>query len=240
MAKSVTSIRFGEIGNAPVVWTTGSAYILRAGHKRWTRLKDAERGKIIHLKPAIFIRRYGWAAEALPTPLRGYIKPLRVSEQLVGFTRTTQTGTFGSGQGTAARASVASLQARRAHLERLSGIFDLGSHTYSGGPGFSWRCSYRIERLNPAGTLWDLLATDEETGEYQSMGAHSLEAAQEYFDGVGFDISRSDWEAMGATFPIDPEDETCAICHRSMSEWIDERGCHCCAEDPDQKTTKNG
>jgi hypothetical protein len=55
-------------------------------------------------------------------------------------------------------------------------------------------------RLNDDGTLWDLLGTDEETGEFQSMGSHSLEAAQDYFDSVGFSISQEEWEAMGAQF----------------------------------------
>lgn len=232
-------IQFGHLGSNPVIITPDEAYVHRDGHKRWSQLKDAERSKITHLKPASFIRRYGCAAEALPTSLRGYIKPLRVNGHLVGFTRTAQTGIFAGGQGKAVKAQVASLQVRRAHLARQEAIFDLGRHTYSGGPGFSWTCDYRIERLNEEGTLWDIMATDEETGEYQSMGSHSLDAAQEYFEGVGFDISRSEWEAMGATFPIDPEDDTCAICHRSMSEWIDERGYHCCEEDPDQKTTRN-
>jgi hypothetical protein len=122
------------------------------------------------------------------------------------------------------------MQAHRDRLKRQEAIFDLGRHTYSGAPGFSWTCDYRIERLNDDGTLWDILATDEETGEYQSMGSHSLEAAQEYFDSVSFDISRDKWEAMGAIFPQDPEASLCAICHQLFSETCSTRGRHECIE----------
>jgi hypothetical protein len=98
------------------------------------------------------------------------------------------------------------VQDYRDRIEREKGIFELGSNTNSGGPGSSWSCDYRIERLNEDGTLWDILATDEETGEYPSMGSYSLEDAQEYFNGVYFDISRDQWEAMGATFPVEEDD----------------------------------
>jgi hypothetical protein len=39
------------------------------------------------------------------------------------------------------------------------------------------------------------------------MGSHSLDAAQEYFDGVGFHISQEEWAAMGATFQAAPIDD---------------------------------
>jgi hypothetical protein len=92
-------------------------------------------------------------------------------------------------------------QVKKAQKERENGIFHLGRHTYSVGPGYSWSCEYKIERLNPEGTLWEIYATDEETDEYQSMGGHSLAEAQEYFNGVQFYISQEDWLAMGASFP---------------------------------------
>jgi len=75
--------------------------------------------------------------------------------------------------------------------------YDLGRHHYSSGPGFSWTCEYRILRLDDAGELWDLQATSDDCDDYVSMGTHSIEAAQEYFDSVGFSISRERWEAMG-------------------------------------------
>jgi hypothetical protein len=207
MSEFVTSIRFGQIGNAPVVLAPDCAYILRQGHLRWSALKTHERGTVTYLQPYSFIRRHARAAERLPSAFKGCIKPIKVDGQLVGFTRTIGTGTYRNGQGNAASASIVSLRARREELERQEATFNLGSHTYSGAPGLSWTCDYRIERLNDDGTLWDILATDEETGEYQSMGSHSLEAAQEYFDSVYFEISRDQWEAMGATFHIEEDED---------------------------------
>ena len=206
MSKSVTSIRFGHIGATPVILTRDGGFILRAGNKRWTRLKDQEHPKVVQIKHASFIRRFGEAAERLPIALRQSISHLRVGGRVVALSRTIQRGGFAGGEGKQGVATVLSLQAHRDRLKRQEAIFDLGRHTYSGAPGFSWTCDYRIERLNDDGTLWDILATDEETGEYQSMGSHSLEAAQEYFESVCFDVSRERWEAMGATFPVEEDD----------------------------------
>ena len=194
------TIAFGHIGEAPVILTRDGGFILRGGNKRWSRLRDQDHSKVVQIKQSSFIRRFGASAERLPVALRQSISPLRVDGQLVALSRSVrreaQLGT----------ASVISLQAHKDRIERLKCTFNLGSHTYSGGPGFCWTCDYRIERLNDDGTLWDLLGTDEETGEFQSMGSHSLEAAQEYFDSVGFSISQVEWEAMGAKFPVDSMD----------------------------------
>jgi hypothetical protein len=74
------------------------------------------------------------------------------------------------------------------------------------------------------------------------MGTHSLEAAQEYFDSVGFEISRDAWEKMGAKFPIQkpeyedeeaPDDQhnqnqdECELCGESLSK-LDTSGYHEC------------
>jgi hypothetical protein len=206
MSKSVTSIRFGHIGEAPVILSRDEGFILRGASKRWLRLKAQDYPKVVHIKHSSFIRRFGEVAERLPFALRSSIRQLRIDGQLVALSRTARKDGFLRGEGQKSIAAVISLQAHKNHIKRLESTFDLGSHMYSGGPGCSWRCDYRIERLNDDGTLWDILATDEETGEYQSMGSHYLEAAQEYFEGVGFDISRDRWEAMGATFSVE-EDE---------------------------------
>ena len=60
------------------------------------------------------------------------------------------------------------------------------------------------------------------------MGQHTLEEAQEYFDGVHFSITKEEWENMGAKFPPEPEDDTCAICNKSMSVYSDRLGYHKC------------
>jgi hypothetical protein len=161
---------------------------------------------VVQIKHSSFIRRFGASAEQLPISLRQSISQLRVDGQLVALSRTVRREGFLEGEGQLGTAAVIALQAHKDRIERLKCTFNLGRHTYSGGPGSSWTCDYRIERLNDDGTLWDLLGTDEETGEFQSMGSHSLEAAQEYFDGVGFSISQEEWEAMGANFPVDATD----------------------------------
>jgi hypothetical protein len=206
MSKSVQTITFGHIGEDPVILTEDEGFILRGGNMRWSSLSDQEYPKIFKIKHHSFIRRFGSQAERLPIALSHSISQLRVDGKLVALIRTAQSDCFLEADGKPRVATVFSLQDYRDRIEREDGIFDLGSHTYSGGPGSSWSCYYRIERLNDDGTLWDILATDEETGEYQSWGSHSLEAAQEYFDGVGFHISQDQWEAMGATFPVEEDD----------------------------------
>jgi hypothetical protein len=97
--------------------------------------------------------------------------------------------------------------------------------------------------LDDDGQEWDVLSTTEESDGYESMGTHSLEAAQEYFDGVGFHISRESWEAMGARFPVEaqedeaaeddtfeesfPVEDECALCREPLSK-VDSRGYHDC------------
>jgi hypothetical protein len=170
--------------------TRDGGFILRGGNKRWSRLRDQDHSKVVQIKQSSFIRRFGASAERLPIALRQSISQLRVDGQLVALSRSVrreaQLGT----------AAVISLQAHRERIEQLKCTFNLGSHTYSGGPGFCWTCDYRIERLNDDGTLWDLLGTDEETGEFQSMGSHS-----------GFSISQEEWGAMGATFPVEEAED---------------------------------
>jgi hypothetical protein len=48
------------------------------------------------------------------------------------------------------------------------------------------------------------ICSPADTGEFQSMGSHSIDAAQEYFDSVGFSISMKRWEKMGASFASEP------------------------------------
>jgi hypothetical protein len=186
--------------------TSDGGFILSGKNKRWLRLRDEDRPKVVQIKHSRFIRRFGEIAERVPSALRRSVSQLRVDGQLVALSRTMNPDGFLKAEGVLGAARVISLQAHRDQLKRKDAIFDLGRHTYSGAPGFSWTCDYRVERLNEEGTLWDILATDEETGEYQSMGSHSLEAAQEYFDSVYFEVSREKWEAMGATFSIEEED----------------------------------
>jgi len=76
-------------------------------------------------------------------------------------------------------------------------LFYLGSHTYGGAPGMSWRSEFWVKRVK-RGTRWELYGTDEETGKARSwMGEYSPEGIRQYFDSVEFHISDEEWEEMG-------------------------------------------
>ena len=200
-------IQFGHLGSNPIIITPDEAYVLRDGRKRWSKLEPVDRPKVVFIKPTTFARRYGDRLGCLPKALKANVTPLLVDGQPVNLCRSKPHAGPVDRLPVSSSGEITPIQPYLERLARRQATFNLGRHTYSGGPGFSWSCEYRIERLNPEGTLWDVLATDEETGEFQSMGSHSLDAAQEYFDSVGFSISQEEWEAMGATFPAAPMDD---------------------------------
>ena len=203
MSRHPEKIILGHIGYGAVIATEAEAFIRTFGSRRWLKLPASERSKIVHLRTSAFIRRYESLLDHFPRQLAGRVRPLRINGRIVSLCwHTSRRG------GTAG--SVLSFAPYLEKLKSRARTFHLGSHTYSGGPGYSWSCNYRIERLDPEGRSWDLCATDEETGEYQSMGTHSLEDAQDYFNGVGFSISHEEWEAMGATFPDACDEDACA------------------------------
>jgi hypothetical protein len=250
MSKSIQRISFGQIGNCPVVVGAGKTYVYNATIKRWRDLPERRKPEVIPIKPATFLRRFGALVDRLPPVLRDLAPPLRIASdggQTAAFCRSGSTGYFDTSEqvadGFRATAKVTQLEPFIAKRRRQEGTFDLGRHQYSGGPGFSWTCEYRIVRLDDDGQEWDLLSTTEESDGYESMGTHSLEAAQEYFDGVGFHISRDSWEAMGAKFPVEeaedeateddtddecfPAEDECALCREPLSK-VDSRGYHDC------------
>jgi len=208
------TVRFGEVGHQPVILLAGTGYILRSGNSRWSRLRDPERALVVYIKPSTFSRRYGELAERLPARIRAATRPLGLSS---APGRPFQPHSHSSRRHCEEAAEKAlkgvliDFQVKKAQKERENGIFHLGRHTYSAGPGYSWSCDYKIERLNPEGTLWEIYATDEETDEYQSMGAHGLAEAQEYFNGVQFYISQEDWLAMGARVDIEELRPSCEV-----------------------------
>lgn len=203
MSKIFGKITFGQIGDGAVIATDSVAFIRARGSRRWLKLPSSERTKIIRVRTSTFIRRFEHRLDHLPREFNGILRPLRINGRLVSLCWRTSRE----------RGVSASVVPFAPYLERLisrARTFHLGSHTYSAGPGYCWSCDYKIERLDRDGRRWDLCATDEETGEYQSMGTHSLEEAREYFQGVGFSISQDQWEAMGARFIDDPDQEACA------------------------------
>ena len=249
MSKSIQRIRFGQLGPNPVVMGGDKLYIYHATTKRWKSLPETRKREVIPIKQATFLRRFGTVVDKLPNGLRRIAPPLRIASdpnQTVAFCRSGSNGYFETTkQGDAPLSTPASVTRIEPFLERRrreEGTFDLGRHHYSGGPGFSWTCEYRIVRLDDDGQEWDVLSTSEESDFYESMGTHSLDAAQEYFDSVGFSISRDSWEAMGAKFPDEEqepeeeeeldeesncEEEECALCQEPLSK-VDSQGYHSC------------
>jgi len=203
MSKAVRKIAFGHIGDDAIIETDADAFIRSYGARRWLKLPHAERSKIVRVRTSTFIRRYEGLLDHFPRQLAGLIRPLRINGRLVSLCWRTS-------RATDARSVVVPFAPYLEKIKSRARTFHLGSHTYSAGPGYCWSCEYRIERLDAGGTSWDICATDEETGEYQSMGAHSLAEAQEYFNSVSFPISHEDWEAMGATFPDVYDEDACA------------------------------
>ena len=233
MSNSVTKISFGQIGNCPVVTGAGSSYILNLQTKRWKTLPECQKPDVIPIKPTTFLRRFGAVTDQLPPELRNLAPSLRLTTaegKTVGFCRTTSSGYFEDGEGAGVSAQVIAFHPRFAKREREKVTFYLGRHHYSGGPGFSWSCEYQIVRLDNDGQLWDVQSSHEESDGFESMGTHSLEAAQEYFDSVGFQISSESWEAMGVKVSKEQEDE-CIICRRSLSVYVVRRGFHRCVTD---------
>jgi hypothetical protein len=164
---------------------------------------------VVYIKPSTFSRRYGELAERLPARIKAAAPAPQLSEAQrhpTGFHRPASDVRGDKRARRDFKGALIDIEPHRRRRVSQKGTFHLGRHTYAAGPGYSWSCEYKIERLNPEGTLWEIYATDEETDEYQSMGAHSLAEAREYFDGVQFYISQKDWLAMGATFP-QPSDE---------------------------------
>jgi len=249
MSKSIQRIGFGQLGPNPVVIGGDKLYIYLATTKRWQSLPERRKHEVIPIKQATFLRRFGTVVDNLPSGLRRVAPPLRIASdpsQAVAFCRSGSNGFFETTkQGASALSTTASVTRIEHFLERRrreEGTFDLGRHHYSGGPGFSWTCEYRIVRLDDNGQEWDIQSTTEESDGYESMGTHSLESAQEYFDSVGFMISRESWEAMGANFPVEEqesegddeldeepncEEEECSLCREPLSK-VDNRSYHDC------------
>ena len=232
MSKIAEKVRFGQIGHAPVVIGAGNTYIYNSRNDRWSRLPQGRWSEVIPVRPSTFLKRFGAVVSRLPKSLRHIAPPLQIAsekDQIVGFCRSGSSGYFDRSDQASGSASVTAIEPWLRRRKREQGTFDLGRHHYSSGPGFSWTCEYRIVRLDDHGQLWDIQATSEESDGFESMGTHSLEAAQEYFDGVGFSISRDRWEAMGAKFPAEDaeDDDSCVICGGSLSE-VNRMGFHNC------------
>lgn len=78
-------------------------------------------------------------------------------------------------------------------------VFNLGYHTYSGGPGCCWSANYWIKKLNK-GATWELYISSEFALSYKYRlynGTYSAESLRDYFESVSFDLEEEHWREIG-------------------------------------------
>ena len=99
----------------------------------------------------------------------------------------------------------ATITSIESHRDFLSGpalrtrkrVFDLGTHSYSGAPGLSWRTNYWIKRLGK-GEYWELYASLEPAlSRREYSGTFTSGQLRQYFEEVGFYMDDQDWRDYG-------------------------------------------
>ena len=87
------------------------------------------------------------------------------------------------------------------HKERVSRprkkLYYLGTHSYSGMPGNSWRTEYWIKRISK-GHEWELYCTAEGYGRSKVLyGVFGNVELIQYFDEVQFEVDADFFEQLG-------------------------------------------
>lgn len=87
------------------------------------------------------------------------------------------------------------------HKKRVSRsrkrLYYLGTHSYSGMPGSSWRTEYWIKRIG-SGHQWELYCTAEGYGRSKVLyGVFSRVELLGYFDEVQFEVDADLFEELG-------------------------------------------
>ena len=78
-------------------------------------------------------------------------------------------------------------------------VFNLGYHTYSGGPGCCWSANYWIKKVN-IGTALELYISSESALSYKYRlynGTYSAEYLRDYFESVSFELEEGHWREIG-------------------------------------------
>jgi hypothetical protein len=78
-------------------------------------------------------------------------------------------------------------------------VFNLGYHTYSGGPGCCWSANYWIKKFNK-GSTWELYISSESALSYKYRlynGTYSAEYLRDYFESVDFELEEEHWREIG-------------------------------------------
>ena len=76
-------------------------------------------------------------------------------------------------------------------------LYYLGTHSYSGMPGSSWRTEYWIKRVGK-GHEWELYCTAEDYGRSKVLyGVFNQVELLQYFDEVQFEVDVDFFEELG-------------------------------------------
>ena len=78
-------------------------------------------------------------------------------------------------------------------------VFNLGYHTYSGGPGCCWNANYWVKRVR-RGEQWELYISSETALSYRYRlynGTYSAMNLRDYFESVGFELEEDHWRELG-------------------------------------------
>jgi hypothetical protein len=227
MSIKIEKMVFADLRGTPVLFSEHLSFALRERDRRWVPIANDVAGEAYVLEEAAFFARFGTDLPPLPVVMREFDHRLwHVTEDgellLAAFRRRRMRGALQSGihpstaaqvvriskSGTEARPATADGHVQMDAHERLpeEAEFYLGGHHYSAGPGCGWTTEYMIRRLDD-GDTWELFVTEEEppgseqrefaAPEFVSMGQFTTDAIKEYFEGVRFEISETEWDAMG-------------------------------------------
>lgn len=259
MSIRIEKMVFGDLRGTPILFSEHLRFALQKRDREWAPIANDIAGEAYVLDEDAFFARFGTDLPPLPEVMRKFDHRLwHVTQggerRFAAFRRRRMHGAVQYGSDSPFGAQVVRIsrsdteaespavnghvQTDTNRIQSKAAEFHLGGHYYSAGPGCGWSTEYMIQRLD--GDTWELFVTEEEptgfgqeevTGpEFVSMGQFTTEAAKEYFEGVRFEISEAEWDAMGQRRVADREEradaweadlsetlnDCCAVCRRSF------------------------
>ena len=234
MASITEGFAFCVLDGAPILRTDSASYRLNPSPsgQRWSRIKKKDARRASKLKSIAFFHKFGVDLPIFPPSLRSHDPRLwLITNDKYFLVEVGKSLNLKSRYAPSQAADVINLDQRR----HAKSKFYLGSHSYSAGPGVSWSTEYMIERLDDAGTSWEIYVTEESQDDqfeeddpfrFQSMGEFSTADAKEYFEGVRFRISDDEWRSMGCRTLSADEEQHCANCGDAYEGDIDAHECN--------------
>lgn len=258
MSIRIEKMVFGDLRGTPILFSAHLSFALQGRKREWAPIANDVAGEAHVLDEAAFFARFGTDLPPLPEVMRAFDHRLwHVLQggelEFAAFRRhrlrrAAKDGSHLPSTAHAVRIPKSGTETRPAsgngdvqmHTQERppeSAEFYLGGHSYSAGPGCGWTTEYKIHRLDD-GDTWELFVTEEErpvseqmefaAPEFVSMGQFTTDAIKEYFEGVRFEISETEWDAMGQRRVADREegadawevdlsenaDNYCAVCGR--------------------------